>query len=215
MYQNRVLLENTLRDKVRTGEDAKIEQLELMPSARTLEEVDEGSKQLHNYSQQKRIETLGSTKNGSQHSLANKPSLRFNLRKASEGDRSLVIIENQLAPQTSAKLKKKFLFKPEGLNQKAKLKSQHRYKNSTSIDSYQKPTEQNRLHNVSMQTPKIRNLDDDKQLRRYAEVNASVNEHLRKFEYLIPDLRKKKFDLMKEILGDRTFEEIQYKLNQK
>lgn len=32
---------------------------------------------------------------------------------------------------------------------------------------------------------------DHQKLKRYAEVNASVEEHLRKFEYLIPDLRKK------------------------
>ena len=52
-------------------------------------------------------------------------------------------------------------------------------------------------------------------LRRYNDVRKSVEEHLRKYEYIIPDVRKKKFDLLKQILGEKKYQDIQYKLEKK
>lgn len=51
-------------------------------------------------------------------------------------------------------------------------------------------------------------------IRKYNAVNASVDAHLSKFQHLIPDIKRKKADLLIEILGEHTFKDIQEKLKQ-
>ena len=67
-----------------------------------------------------------------------------------------------------------------------------------------------------MVQPKVDHLDiDDKSITTYKGVKSSVEEHLRKYEYMIPDIRKKKFEMLKQILGEKSFDEIQIKLERK
>lgn len=197
-----------------SGDNAKIQQLELLPSSRSLESSDLESKNLHNISKHRRMETINPNKGKSKYSI--KTNDKFNYRKSSVESSSLMIVENQLVPHTTLNLKKKLKL---GLASKrptqAKIKSLNRYQNSSVVAKTKEELEKYNQHNISTETPK-RNVDKENQkLRRYNEVNASVEEHLRKYEYLIPDLRQKKFDLLKQILGEKSFEDVQYQLTQK
>lgn len=185
------MLENALRDKIRTGEELKLEQLDIEPSSRSLERSENESKQLNNLSKHRRMETINVSKRSSQPEFK-KGRFNYDNRKSSIGNDSVMIIENQLMPQKSVELKKKLTFKSttkDGDN--SKLKSTHRYKNSSMIENYSPKPDKFNNHNMSTITPKKNNFENDQKLRRFAEVNSSVEEHLRKYEYLIPDVRKK------------------------
>jgi hypothetical protein len=134
------------------------------------------------------------------------------LRKSSVENNSLMIIEDKLSPKSHFQSQHKSNYRSSG-EELRKLKAINRYKNSKSIGKHKYSSETRNISNASMETPLNRKFELDSQnLRRYAEVNASVEQHLRKYEYLIPDLRKKKFDLLKQILGERSLEDIQHKL---
>ena len=68
------------------------------------------------------------------------------------------------------------------------------------------------LNDSSMVTTRSIDLSANQDIRRYHEVRNSVEEHLRKYEYIIPDVRKKKFDLLKQILGEKKYQDIQVRL---
>ena len=132
------------------------------------------------------------------------------MRKGSVENQPLMMIENEIVPYASVHLKPKIenQTKPKQNN-----KSLQRYQNSSMIDQYKNQIEKLEEPNkIALASANRRKEVDHQKLKRYAEVNASVEEHLRKFEYLIPDLRRKKFDLLTQILGEKDYEDIQAKL---
>lgn len=58
IYANRVVLDNSTRDKVRTGEEATYNKLKPLSSSRSLEDYESESKQLTNYNKQRRGVTI-------------------------------------------------------------------------------------------------------------------------------------------------------------
>ena len=216
MCQNRKILDNTLRDKVWTGEENKLQVLEVNPSNRSLDSTEVESKQLTNITNKRRIETIHTTK--AKDKKKKNPNLFSNGRKSNDDNSKLLIVENEVLPKNQLKLKKDIFTKE--ANKMAKVaikKSLHRYKNSSTIERYTKSIDEEDEHHFSKLSSNRRGVkeEEDQKLKRFTEVNASVNEHLRKYEYLIPDLRKKKFDLLTQILGEKSYEDIKVKLSQK
>ena len=51
-------------------------------------------------------------------------------------------------------------------------------------------------------------------MKRYNEVNASVDSHIRKFKHLIPDVNRKKSELLHSILGESTYKDVMERIKQ-
>jgi hypothetical protein len=215
IYKNRIALEGTTRDKIRTGEEVNYKQLQLQSSARSLEDSESENKQLVNYSKHRRGMTIKANSNSTALVTSPVKSKKIDIRKHSIENRSVMIVENQLVP-TQADLKQRLSLR---LSHKKvpdnKLKSINRYKNTSSVEE-KAPKEFRANHNTSMIRPKVDHLDiDDKTIKRYEDVKTSVEEHLKKYEWMIPDVRKKKTDLLKQILGEKSFNDIRFKLERK
>jgi hypothetical protein len=60
IYANRVVLDNTIRDKVRTGQEVTYKQPKALSSSRSLEDYESESKQLTNYNKNRRGVTINS-----------------------------------------------------------------------------------------------------------------------------------------------------------
>lgn len=215
IYKNRIALESTIRDKIRTGEETNYKQLQLQSSARSLEDSESETKQLVNYSKHRRGVTIKANSNSIELVTSPVKSKKIDIRKHSVENRSVMITENQLVP-TQVNPKQRLSLR---LSNKQvpnnKFKSIDRYKNASSIKE-KAPKEFRSNHNTSMIRPKFDHLDiDEDAIKRYQDVKTSVEEHLKKYEWMIPDVRKKKFDLLKQILGEKSFDEIRFKLERK
>lgn len=201
-------MDNTLREKIRTGENNTIKPLDYNQVNRSVESSNFDSKNLGNLNKYRR--GAFGNKNNSQLSMPQN-RYEFDSRKSSISNQPLMIIEDQTAVSTTVALNKKFDFKVSDLikQSNAKLKSKQRYKNNNKS----KRASIARNHNLSMISPETQKIDsNDQKMRRFQEVNSSVEDHLQKYKYMIPDLQKKKFDLLKQILGEKSMEEIQSKL---
>lgn len=91
----------------------------------------------------------------------------------------------------------------------------HRYKNSSTINQHHHSVDYDTRNKGSIGSHFARKPPLDRAAQKFLEVNASVDAHLKKFDYLIPDLRKKKFDLMAEIMGEKPYAEMLVRLKRK
>lgn len=187
------MLENTFRDKIWTGEEAKAQTLEIENSTQSLDSTEVDTKQLNKYNHAKRLASIDVNQNNSQLAISKGHYPRFKLGKHSLGDTKLKILENQLIPHTTVNVKEKLNFGNSKRHKKSDAnKSMQRYNKALLPKKTTKGKSLDRSHNTSVAMPSTKRLEGTGQkLRRYAEVNASVDAHLSKFEHLIPDLQRK------------------------
>ncbi|CAI2364814.1 unnamed protein product [Moneuplotes crassus] len=147
IYKNRIALENTLRDKIRTGEEKINQKVKGKPHHRN-----------HSYSVD-----------------SNTFKKKLSLKGSGNTEQSLVIAEDISLEDTPPK-------------KKLNLTKRQRNKRKEAV-------------NLSLAAPVTKRLSNGEESKRYQEVVESVEKHVNKFAYLFPDLRKKKFDLLTQILG--------------
>ncbi|CAI2365214.1 unnamed protein product [Moneuplotes crassus] len=76
-------------------------------------------------------------------------------------------------------------------------------------------TKRKQIVNMSLINPVTNRLPEETDMDRYKEVRNSVEKYIKKFSHLIPNLKKKKYELLTDILGKDKYEEIKSKLKSK
>ena len=85
--------------------------------------------------------------------------------------------------------------------------------NSSRVENYDQDNVSK--YSLNQATPKDKLVERYEQnMKRYKEVNISVEAHLAKFQHLIPDIKRKKIELLNDILGEKTYKEISEKMKQ-
>mmetsp|Transcript_4515 Transcript_4515/g.3795 ORF Transcript_4515/g.3795 Transcript_4515/m.3795 type:complete len:178 (+) Transcript_4515:80-613(+) len=140
IYKNRVSLKSSVREKIRTGEESSPKKLEFKENSRPLNSSELEKKKVRHYSKN-----------------------RLDLRKSTEVNHSLLIIENDLLKGQPPILKKKLT---------------SRLKDMELINGH------------SMTTTRSIDINNQQDVRSYHQVKRSVEDHLLKFQHMIPDIRK-------------------------
>jgi hypothetical protein len=101
IYANRVVLDNSIRDKVRTGEEVVNKHSKPLSSSRSLDEYESESKQLTNYNKHRRGETINA--NSVSTDLVTIPINKKNLdiKKYFVKNKSNMIDQNQIVVSKS------------------------------------------------------------------------------------------------------------------